>query len=916
MKNVRFKLLKPFAAFGLAMLLSLPVLHAQEAETEDEPKTVTVTGSRIKRIDVETPSPVVVITREDLDATGFSTVGDALRALPYNSGTSLTSVDAGTSFTPGVSSLNLRGLGNNNTLVLINGRRASPFGASGFNGFQSVFDFNSVPASAIESIEILKDGASAIYGSDAVSGVINIKLRKDFEGMNAQVSVGNTEDTDSLEKQIFWMMGTTTGDTSIVTTFDYRARNGIAAADIPYFDSPNLSSDPTTNTFFEPIPGTDRFDIDWRSSRSFPARFVLPVDAGGLPAGSTVTLPGLTTNPDPDSVIPITRSNPDQFGNSPGYYNFLGNQEGNASNLLPESENWGFYTSATHEITDTLTFDAEVSFRRANTRGNAAPAPLTASDENGDAPGGGLLFPATNPHNPFGEDIVEFAWRMHSSGPRIFDVRADYPRVVASLEGKVGFTWTWETGVMWTQSEYTNTNPGTVFDSLVQDALNGVVLDGDLLYANPFGPEDPRVTDYYTGENPQTGKWEVRSYSAEAAGEIFQLPAGPVGLALGTEFREEAFDDVRTLANETGDIVGGSEGFGVQGDREVLAAFAEVSLPVTSMIELQGAARFEDYSDFGTTTKPKIAAKFRPFDFLLLRASFGQSFKAPDLPFLFSAGSVSFTPQSFADPKRPGDPPTQLKTIGQGNPDLGPEETDTTYVGISFEPGEDILNGWLDGLILSVDWFEFDQENLITREGASTVLQNEDNPNFVGGDVIRSDPLPTDPPGLPGPIFAVTTDWFNAPTQVYEGVDMSIRYDWETANLGDFRAQVVGTYIRKFERNDLTPPEQAGEYLVPEWRANANFAWTRGDWAASVYASWVDGFNDAFGGFLPDVEDYLRVNPQVSFSGFLDTRITVGVRNVFDERPPLDYSNGGQVFSSGVHNFEPRFWYLRLNRDF
>jgi len=903
-------------AFGLAFLLSLPALNAQEEE-ESEAKKVTVTGSRIKRIDVETPSPVVVITREDLDATGFSTVGDALRALPYNSGTSLSADDSGTSFTPGVSSLNLRGLGNNNTLVLINGRRAAPFGASGFNGFQTVFDFNSVPAAAIEAIEILKDGASAIYGSDAVSGVINIKLRKDFEGMNAQVALGNTDVANSLEKSFFYMMGTSSGKTSIVTTFDYRQRDPLAASDVPHFSNVNLSQT-EGNTFFAPIPDhpDGRFDIDWRSSRSWPARFVLPEPANGLPAGTTVTFPSLTTNPDGNSVIPINRSNPDQFGNSPGYYNFLGDQEGNSSNLLPNVELFGFYTSATHEISDTLSFNGELSFRRYNATNNAAPAPLTATDENGDAPGGGLLFPSTNPFNPFGTDIVEFAWRMHESGPRINRVRADYPRIVAALEGELGFTWEWEAGVLWTQSEFQNDNPGTVFDSLLQDALNGIPLEGGIGYANPFGPEDPRVTDYYTGTNPAIGKFEVLSFNAEAAGEVMDLPAGPIGLAVGTEFRTEEIQDVRTIANETGNIVGGSEGFGVEGDRDVFAAYAEVSVPVSSMIELQGAVRFEDYSDFGDTTKPKIAAKFRPLDFLLFRGSFGQSFKAPDLPFLYSGGSVSFTPQAFLDPRRPGDPPAQLKTLGAGDPDLGPEETDTTYLGLTFEPGDGILNGWLDGLLVSVDYFQFDQSNLITRDSANTVLQNELNPNYVGGTVQRSAPLPTDPPGSVGPIFQIVTGWYNAPNQIYEGFDFSVRYAWETARLGDFRAQVVATQITSFERGDLVLTDFVGEYLTPEWRANATIAWTRGDWAASIFADWVDGFNDDFGAFLPDVGSYLRINPQVSFSGLFDTQITVGVRNVLDTRPPLDFNNGGQVYAAGAHNPEPRFWYVRLNRDF
>ncbi len=912
-----------------AAALALPTFgqEAEEDEEDPEAKRVTVTGSRIKRLDVETPNPVVVITREDFEATGFSTVGDALRALPYNTGQSLVAEDSGTSFTPGVSSINLRGLGNNNTLVLINDRRSAPFGASGFNGFQTVFDFNSVPASAIDSIEILKDGASAIYGSDAVAGVINIKLRKDFEGMNASVSIGNTEDTDSTEKSLFFMMGTSTAKTQITTTFDYVQRNGIQTSDLTWAANRiDLREDKSSGGFFNPFPAghpnEGRFDIDWRSSRSFPARFTLPVDANGLAAGTTVTFPGISNDPqDVGTIIPITRNNPDAQGNSPGYYNYAGAQEGNATNLFPNNEFWGFYTSASHEMYDWLTLNAELSFRRANIFNNSAPAPLTSQDENGDAAGGGIQIPADNPFNPLDVPITQFAWRMHSSGPRINDITADYPRVVLELAGDIGFTWSWTAGLMWAQSSYTNRNPGVVFDDKLQEALNGVVLDGRLMYANPFGYEDRLVTDFYTGENPNTTRWDVITYDFQASGELFDMPAGPAGLAVGIEYRDEEFEDIRTLNNETGNLVGGSEGFGFSGaDRKVFGAFAEINLPIHRMLELQAAARFEDYSDFGNTTKPKVAGKFRPFDWLLVRASWGQSFKAPDLPFLYSPGSVSFTSSPVIDPKRPNDTATQLKTVGAGNPDLGPEETDVYYAGIQWEPGDELFNGLFEGLTLGVDYFQFFQENLITRVDPETVLANEDTPNYPGGSVQRNELQPGDvdpvtgEPYTVGTLFSVTNSWFNAPEFKYEGLDYAATYVWDTENWGNFRVQAVATQLFTFSGQDATSVDQVGLYNVPEWRGSGTFAWTRGDWAASVFTNYVSGYEDDFGQFLPDVESYWRTNLQVAYRGFYDTTITLGVRNGFDQDPPVDYSQAGS-YAVGVHNPEPRFWYLRMSRD-
>lgn len=909
------------SAFLAVTVVAAGNLHAQE---DEELEAFTVTGSRIPRLDLEGPNPVLRITGESLQATGFATVGEQLRTLPFNSGQALTPIDSGTSFTPGVSTINLRGLGNNNVLVLVNGRRAAPFGASGFNGFQTLFDFNSIPASAIESVEILKDGASAIYGSDAVSGVVNINLRRDFEGMTVNAGIGNTFETDSFERSVFFITGARSARTSIVVTADWYERNSLFAR-----------------------------DMDWSSNADLR-------DVGGIDRRSTAGMPGLvfvpgvgyrsflapTTNPTVESAVPFGTPTPD--GGTAGSYNFLQD-----SDFQPQVRQFGFYTSLSHEITDNLSVYADVSFRRAEMQNQAAPTPMFGFNEQGyfrepltDAQlverfGEGTTFdprnrahfgegkvdsdmviPSYNPFNPWGVQLIDDnRVRWIYSGNRINDVVSDTPRLVIGTKGNFNPDWTFDVGALYTMNNYTNTNPGAIQDRLLQDALDGVVFDEGtpdevILFANPFGPSDQRIIDYMTINNPVSSRYEVYSFDFSIGGVAFELPAGAVGIAFGGEYREERLSDFRTALNETGQIVGGSEGSSVFGSRNVTAFFAEAAVPVLPNLEVQLAARFEDYSDFGNTTKPKISAMFRPIPSVILRAAYSESFLAPNLPYLFTSQSTSFTASTLPDPRRPDDTALQIKQLGGGNPDLQPEETETIYFGVAFSPD----NGPLQGLFVSVDYFIFDSTNLIDRNTAQFLLDNEldaaGNPTEFTQFVVRNPPVPGESVGT---INFIRTTWENISERKYKGFDFDVRYQFVTDAMGTFRISTSATYL---SRLDFGGPNQAGSRLLPKWRGNLNLGWSHGDWSANVFVNYIHNRSGTGqttpAGLQVTNERYASqttVNPSVTYSGFLDTRITLGVRNLFDRDPPLDFGDATR-YTGGVNLWEPAFWYLRVTRDF
>jgi len=913
-------------SWGLARLLALtlPALAATAAfaqqtsetgastATSDKLKleTFSVVGSRIRRVDAETPTPVIRITQSELQNTGFTNVEDALRAMPFNSAGTISPEGSGTGFASGTSTVNFRGLGNNNTLVLINGRRAVPSGAGAFNGFQSVIDTRQIPTAAIESIEILKDGASAIYGSDAVAGVLNIVLKRSYDGVGVDVSYGNTFGTDSGELRAFIITGAHNDKTSIVATAEYADRNMLMNRDLAFSNNADLRHDKTAAGQIETDPATGLvIGADLRSSSTFPARFFIP--------GTATVRTFLSPTTDPNSANAVATSRV----TGAGLYNFQQD-----STLLPGQTSRGFSFYAKHDFSKDLYGFADLMFKRIETINLSAPAPFGTTDK-GAGTNNRLVVPAASPYNPYGtryfgaagQAIELSTFRLVNAGPRFVDTTSDYPRYLMGLGGTLPNDWTWEGSYMFAQGSFDNASPGTAFDNRVQEALNGLNISGQLLYANPFGPEDPRVTDYYSGTNPTKTKFSASLYDASVSGKLFELPTGEVSAAIGAEHRSENILDVRTLENENGNVVGGSEGFGFSGRRKVNSAYAEFKVPLHKSVELQLAARWEDYSDFGTTTKPKVALGWKATKWLMLRGSYSESFKAPDLAFLYSAGSVSFTGNQLFDPRRPDQPSGQLKTVGRGNPGLQPEETKTTYAGIVLE----VPRGPLKGLSFDIGYFKFDQKNLITRDSAAFTLANE--LVLPAGRVVRKALTPAEAAAgfTVGIIDFVATDWINANKILNEGWDFSVNYHYNTKNLGNFSFGASANYLGNFERVTVSSLGVAslididGTDSVPLWRGSATLGWRKGDWAASLFVNYIGSYPAQLltgPGTEPDTKAQWRLNPQVSYT-LWKTRVTIGVRNVLNQDPPR-YLSSQFGYNPAINTAEPAFWYVRLSREY
>jgi outer membrane receptor protein involved in Fe transport len=894
-----------------------------------------VTGSRIKRLDTETVSPVVVIRAEDIRAGGFTTVADAIRALPFNNGQALTPTDSGTSFTPGVNSFNLRGLGNNNTLVLVNGRRAVPYAAPGFNGFQTVFDLNSVPEAAIESIEILKDGGSALYGSDAVAGVVNIKLKREYEGVFVSTEVGDYFETGGLLKKAAVVTGarTASGKTSLFISANWAEQAAVYARDIDYAanaDKTDRAADANPYYFITGINTA----VGYTSLQDYLADAGLtnPVDDGMFDNTSSFGYPGRVNVGGGNRTFRTPTNTPTVAG-SVGGTNWYNYQE--SAGLFPAYENLSVFTSAKHDFSENLYGFLEFSFTRTQYQSDAAPTPAALESENGLTAGSVMTIPSYNAFNPWGVDIQNGRRRLVELGNRINDVTSDTPRLLAGLGGVLPLegvfqNWTWETGLLYSKNTVTNLNRNSVADYGLQQALNGLTRQGDgslvwnpntpinqRVYFNWFGLNEPAFARFLSIENPTTSSLKYLSYDFNVSGSLFELPGGAVGVSVGGEHREEKLEDVQTDLNATSNIVGGSAGTSSFGQREVTSFYAEVTLPVMRWLEFQVAARYEDYSDkgFKDEVRPKIGFKLRPLDWLILRGSYSESFKAPDLAYLYTGSTTTFTSNQYRDPVTGTDDQIQIRVAG--NPNLQPETTDVYFAGIAIEPQKGLLRGFS----ASVDFLHLRQAGLLAQL-TDFYSYADFLTRAAAGDPLFASKVVRDP--VSQQLLYIADDYSNISSREYKGLDFEVSYRWRTERFGRFYAALSGTYLHsdKIDGDDIV-----GSSLTPRLNGNANFSWIYSDWqwnVLGIYRGERKG-SVSLGYFTdPDIDTLLiryqlkrqiTFNTSVSYRGVKDTTVTVGVNNVLNQNPPVDPFEGSGT-TPGVNDPYPAFWYVRLERQF
>jgi iron complex outermembrane recepter protein len=876
---------KPLA---VAIATTLFVSGLATAQTPQKVEKVEVTGSNIKRTDSETISPVDVITREEIERSGKQTVSEVLRSIPQNTG-SLDEKNTN-SFAPGSAGISLRGLGQKATLVLMNGRRIAGYGLAQ-NIQESFVDLNSIPAAAIERIEVLRDGASAIYGSDAIAGVVNFIMRKDYRG--AEVNVSGTMLEQTSRGKEFRVSGTLGfGDLAsdrfnVMAVADYYKRGELMFSDVDFLKSYDRRRFPGGNN--------DTFV----TVGQFQSRTAV---GGLLPTRSISECPGTVRN----GVSEMNAVGLNGFGATftadSTWCNFDGASQ---TTVSPATERIGAFARGTFSLSPNLTGFGELGYSNTQTEQVFQSSFVRTT---GFAVSGQSIIPFTyrvilapgqggNPTN----GNVEYRGYFWDLGPRFATIESDAFRVLGGLEG-YHFGWDWKAGLGYSETKTTNG-----FRNLIsQSGLNAAIAANSYNFDKP-STNSQAVRDSIRVNGANVGKSEMTAFDVKASRELFNLPGGPAGLAIGLDFRKESMNikpDARIAAN---DVLGRGQ-TSVDGSRNVVAGYAELALPVTKAIEANLAIRSEEYSDYGNSTVPKVGAKWKVGDSLLLRASYGKGFRAPSLPEISKSAATFFTSVRDTPTCLANNTPTcvasQISGVYSANPNLRPEKSDSLNIGAVFDVTRDISVG--------LDYFDIKHKDLISASDFQAVVDGNSP-----GQIVR------DPQN--NAIVAVLAQYENLDYVRTKGFDLDARWKFATS-FGKFDNRVAVTYLTKYEQI-LTPGEPpysfngnngpgTGYFITPRYKINTSVGWEQGAWRATLSTRWLPGYANtagaaarvttSTGGSLPDKTSATSWwDLSGSYQVNRDLKISAAVRNLTDEQPPFDSARQA-TFTYAYEEYEVR----------
>ena len=862
--------------------------RAQQEPAEPLPRIlVNVTGSNIPRTDIETALPVQRITREDIERSGATTPAEVLNTVSANL-TGQTDAISISNSNPGLASANLRGLGGGSTLVLINGRRLANYAFDG-----GAVDLNSIPLAAIDRVEVLKDGASAIYGADAMAGVINFILRKDYAGFSATAYTGDTQHGGGKLQQATMTAGygnLATDRFNAFVTVDWQKSDGLAA-----------SARPFARTVYLPNDGINKL-----SSQTFPANF---------------RSSGVNYNPTRDAGCAPPVSIPLSPTSTRCGFDYL-----SIIDILPPVERTGVVAGATWQVNAENQVFATYLYGKNDFTLSLAPTPASQNVTfNGDPviyPAGGPFYPTQFAAANGISGPLNLFYRTVPLGPRVDNVETQAQQVTVGGEGRVA-GWNYNVAYIYSNNHETDSfQSGWVSESKFLAAM----ATGRI---NPFGPSGPDgdallASTQVTGP-VRSARGTTQAVEARASNEVLELPSGPMAMAVGVELRRESFTDEAAAAYAAGEILGASQLGSKSASRTVAALYAELGVPVVENVEAQIAVRDDHYSDFGNTINPKIAIRWQPLRSLLLRSSWGTGFRAPTLYDLNTPLSRGQTGNAFDDPMRcpttqsPDDCNINFRLLTGGNPNLQPEKSQQFNAGVVWSP--------LNGLALGADYWNITKTGTIGLLTSDAIFANYDR--YGATNIVRG---PVDPayPHLPGPIEYVLGLTSNLGDLNTSGIDVDLSFRGPTTAFGKFGFNLNGTYIIDWQAqldgiNSASGVggnvDPIGVGAVPRWRHYATLTWNNGPWGATLAQNFTLGYTDANldpSGNARRVGPYEIWNLQGTCTCFKDTAIVVGVKNLFDRSPPFSNQTAYTQVGYNPQYADPlgRFFYASLTFSF
>ncbi|PJJ21506.1 iron complex outermembrane recepter protein [Janthinobacterium sp. OK676] len=880
-------------------------MHMANAQTTGENiQKVEVTGSSIKRAEAETISVIQTLTRKDIEQTGKASIADVVRSISADNNGSISG-----SFTNGfagsASGVSLRGLSVSSTLVLINGRRTAPYGF-GDDGQRSFVDLNSIPLDAVDRIDILKDGASAIYGSDAIAGVVNIILRQNYVGKTISANVGQSGHGDGTVTSISGAIGFGDMDTdkfNVFATLDAKKSGEIKQSNrdkwIGQADA-------------RPWGGRDQRAGQTTAGNGGGSSFLGTLRPISPKLGNVTNLPGSC---DPINLDPTGGSSND---NSRGGCLWDPVQ---FATIQPKTENVNLFMRGTLALGANAQGYTEVGIFKSKADTYTTPSGLTGAgfdlvnarvNNTGTGPDQ-LLMPANHPDNILGVDARP-RW-VDASRPRVSNLETTVTRVLAGVKGTYA-NWDYDTGLMYAESKTDRTQTGYYRTSALRTALNNGTFRIGKGVIN-----SPEVLALVSPTLSNSGTTKSTSLDFKASRELFQLPGGMMGLALGAEYRKEETNSQSTPYTDINDIVG--LGYSAsQGSRNVKALYAELAAPVMKELELQFALRSDDYSDYGRSTTPKVGFKFTPASAVAFRGTYAEGFRAPSAAENGNSAVAAFTsiasdPVRCAVTKLPIDCSSQqVGAITIGNKNIKPETSKSYSLGMVLEP--------IKNISLSIDWWKIVRDGEINGSDPGAVVANP--AGYPDAEIVRGEPT-SNFPGLAGPILMVKAPYLNAGKTKTSGIDLDLRGKYNAGEYGRFNSGVTVTYMKEFTRTnaDGTVLQFAGTHGdvnlsgnggTPKTKVRLTLGWDQGPVNVTAnmnYVSSISNKNEVNGDCLDvDANEVPYKNCRIAsftttdlFAKWNVTKqweLTASITNLFDKMAPLDVQTYGRInYNPSLH---------------
>jgi len=950
---------------ALAVALALPSLTAFAQEALQR---VEVTGSRIRQVDLETAQPVQVMSQEQIQKSGLVTVGDIINSMSsagvpaFSKGTSL-----GAGRDQGGQFLDMRNLGAQRLLVLVDGKRWS----QSVNGYT---DMSTVPSALIERVEILKDGASSIYGSDAVSGVVNIILKKTMQGGQASVYHGQNEENDGKTKDYSVSYGAGDEKASLLFGLTHTDQGPVWAK----------TRDITATTNGPARPNSALGTGPWGRIRQVNAAggasgFDRVLNHSGGPLGDGTG----QDSRNPASYHTFANA-PDDLFNSSSQMHFL-----------TPSKLTSIFVKGEVELPANMRFKTTAMYADRKSSRTVAGYPLSSTSQ--------AKYPVyvdkDSFYNPYGNQVAGagngqdlFFYRRTIEVPRETDNSSRTLHIDATLEGEFAIRslpWNWSVGYNHSKVDGLVVGTGDLNLINLKRALgpsfrnaSGVVQCGTaaapigLAECTPWnilgGPSasTPEALDYVMSTAQATYGSVVNSATADLTGELFTLPAGAVGIAGGIEHREVRGDDVPGQFERSGysSSLAGNPTYGRYTVRE---AYLEANIPLlkgvtfAELLSVNLATRYSDYSNFGSTTNSKASFMWKPVRDVLTRGTYAEGFRAPTLGDTFGGGSQTFAsyldvcdsafgeaansatvaarcaaggvPAGFRQKNQTGGNVNATGaqtpfpfTTGAGNAFLQPETAKTRTLGLVLSPSS------VPGLSVSVDWFNIKIDNLITGVSATDTLEEcyvNNVQNFCS--LIKRDAT--------GQVVDLQIGNTNRGKVETEGVDVAVSYRLPRTAWGQFGIRSETTYTDSYKQQstaDTEWVEYAGEYDIFRVKSNTSIDWSLGNWSATFTARFFSSQKNRCWSAAQNIECTDPTAPTSYGTGYTrhkemwygdlsvgyalpwNAKLLFGANNVFDKKPVINYSaassTGGNSSSSSVSPELPidRFVYVRYNQSF